>query len=816
MRGVLADLRFALRTLARSPGFSAAAVLTLALGIGANTTVFTVVRAVLLASLPYPHAGRLVEVRETVGPEKPGGVSYPNYIDWLAENSVFDGMAAYAVREVTISGQEAARRVRAELVTPGYFDLLGAAAIQGRLFSPEENKTAEAHPVVVISAGLWQRHFGADPGAIGRAVTINGAVYTIIGVAEKRFEGYSGRVDIWLPITMHPALSPRLAQVDFLASRDIHWHRVLARLKPDIPLERAQAEMDTIAARLAAAYPQANAKRGVRITPVRESLTAELRPALIALFAAAGFVLLIACINVASLLMVRSWARTREIGVRVALGARQRRLVRQLMTESLALTLLGGSAGLLLAVWGTGFLKSALPLDLPSFASVKLDWTVLAFALGAVTATGLALGAAPALHAWRPDVVAALREGGRGNTGSVRTQRARRVLVAGEIALTVVVLAGAGLMLKSLERMHAARVGFDPERLLTMRVDIPGHKYPGDAALRLIRQLVERAGQTPGVERAAATTVDPFLLAGMNRGFTIEGQPTLPPAEQDSVFFHSVTPGYFSTINVPVLTGRDFTLADDADAPGVIIVSEAFSRRYWPGEDPIGRRLKYGPRDSTQSWLTVVGMVRDVRFRDLRQDVSAEPAVYVPIAQTSVVPSVSLVARAHAAPASVLESLRTGIREIEPEAPIYSASTFEERLAELRKMTKSYTLLLSAFALVALLLAAVGIYGVTAFSVTHRTQELGLRMALGARPTDVLVSVLRQGLLTTAAGLGLGLAAASALTRAFESLLYEVRAGDPGVLAAVSAVLACVALAATYAPARRVTKIDPLSALRYE
>jgi putative ABC transport system permease protein len=815
METLFKDIRYGIRGLLKRPAFTAIVVITLGLGIGANTAFFSVVNAVLLRSLPYKDSGRLVVLWETVSKDRRNPTSYPNFLDWRAQNQSFEEMAAYAATDFSLAGQTQTDRIEGELVSEDYFSLLGVSAMQGRVFLSEENRTGNAQPVAVISYGCWQRRFGADSNLLNRTIKLNESALRIVGIMPQGFRGFSGTAEVWAPIAARDLLWPQTTRFNFLGSRDIHWHRAIGRLKPGVSLERAQADMDAIGARLAHDYPQANDKRGVQIALAQDYLVGKLRTPLLVLLGAVGFVLLIACANVANLLLVRAAGRSKEISIRLALGAGRRRLVQQLLTESLLLALWGGGVGLLFALWGTDVLVSILPITLPSFAAPQIDVRVFAFASLIAILTGLLMGLVPALQASQLNLNEWLKEGSK-SSGGQRRHHTRSLLVAAEIALALMLMIGAGLMLKSFQRLQQVDPGFKPDNLLTLRVDVPNQKYQGEQRARLGQQLIERAQALPGVESAAITFTDPFVFDGINLAYAIEGHAPLSPAERDSAFLHLISPNYFQTMGIPLLTGRDFALSDNLNAPGVVIVGDSFARRYWPGENAVGKRLKFAPDDPKSPWLTVVGVAGNIKFRSLRQDLAAETIIYQPNLQSNVVVSLSLLVRTKTDPKAMLTTLQEMVRDFDSDIPVYSMATMTDRLADQTTDVRSFAWLIGAFALLAVLLASIGIYGVMSYAVSQRTQEVGIRIALGAQSSDVLRLIIGQSLRVTLVGVIVGLLGAFAVTRSLSGLLFEVQPNDPSIFAFITVLLVGVALLACFIPARRATKVDPLVALRYE
>ncbi len=649
---------------------------------------------------------------------------------------------------------------------------------------------------------------------MGSTIKLNEAAFTVIGIMPEGFKGFSGEAEVWAPMMMRDALWPQTARYDFLRNRDIHWHRVIGRLKSSATLQGAQSEMEAIAAGLEQSYPKDNANRGALVVSARERLIGEARPALLVLFAAVAFVLLIACANVASLVLARAATRQREVAIRMALGAGRGRIIRQLLTESAIMAIAGGAAGLLVATWTIDLLVSVLPIELPRFAAVGIDRGVLLFTLAVSILTGLVLGAAPALQGSKPDLNQALKDGSR-SAGQGRGGRLRSAIVVAEIALALILMIGAGLMLKSFRQMREVDTGFKPEGLLTMRFDVPA-SYKGEERVRFGERVIERASSLAAVESAAITYTDMFVWNGINRGFTIEGGEPRPPGEADSVYFQDISPNFFATMGMPIITGRDFAASDDRSAPRVAVVSEAFARRYWPGGEAVGNRFKYGPADSKAPWITVVGVAGNIKFKDLRHDPINDPVVYVPLLQSEVVINLNVVARTSVDPASVAADLRAEIQKMDPAIPVYNVATVMERLSDQTAETRSYALLIGSFAALAMFLAIVGIYGVMSYSVTERTREIGVRMALGASSTNVLGLVVGRGMRLAALGVAFGLAGAFALTRLMSSLLFDVTATDPLTFALTSLIFVAVALAASFIPARRATRTDPMAALRCE
>ncbi|HEX8282764.1 MAG TPA: ABC transporter permease [Pyrinomonadaceae bacterium] len=805
------DFRYALRVLWKNPGFTAVAVVALALGIGANSAIFSVVNAVLLRPLPYQNPERLVMVWEENN--KSG---YPkdtpaaaNFVDWREQNQVFEGMAAVAEQDFNLTGAGEPERLSGRRVSADLFSLLGVAPHAGRTFAPEEDRPG-ANKVVVLSHGLWQRRFGADPTLIGKTLSLNGEPHTVVGVMPPRFQFPSRLDELWVPI----ALTPEQA-----ANRGRHYLEVVARLKPGVTVERAQAEMSTIAARLQQQYPQQNTNLGATVETMHEHLVGDIRPALLVLLGAVGFVLLVACANVANLLLARAATRQKEIAVRTALGASRLRLIRQFLTESVLLAALGGVLGLLLAVWGVSLLQNFIPEDISQVKDIAVNARVLGFTLGVSLLTGLVFGLAPALQASSFNLNETLKEGGRDSSAGSRGKRIRGALVVTEVAVSLVLLIGAGLLINSFLRLRGVDPGFKVDNLLTMSVVLPREKYPShERRTAFYRDLLARVESLPGVRSAAVTSWIPLAATqGDSIGISPEGHPDPLPGQgkRPTAVTRVVSPEYFDTMGIRLLQGRGFEDGRDrVDSPAVILISEAFARRFWPNESAVGKRVNAGDPNDPADWCEVVGVVRDVRQFELAAE--PKPQMYFSYTQAGFFLPRHLVVGTDADPLAVAGAVRKTVWEVDREQPVSNISTMRDVLSESLARERFSMLLLGVFAALALMLAAVGLYGVMSYTVAQRTREIGLRMALGARPSDVLRLVVGQGLRLALAGVVLGLLASFALTGLMKSLLYGVSATDPATLVTISLVLVAVALVASYIPARRATRVDPLIALRYE
>jgi putative ABC transport system permease protein len=797
------DVRYALRVFLKSPGFTLVALPALALGIGANTAIFSVVNAVLLRALPYPESERLVQL-QGVNPQAgitQSNMSVPDFADWQAQAQAFEQLAGFVTGGSLLVVGDEPERVRGTGVTEEFFPMLRTAALKGRALQRDDSAKGR-DPVVVLSYGLWRRRFGADPNVVGSSVTMGGKSTTVVGVMPPGFD-FPAQTEVWVPLALDPAQE----------RRDNRYLQVVARLKPDASIEQAQTQLDTINQRLSQTYAETNHGWNVRLTNLRESLVGALRTSLLVLLGAVAFVLLIACANVANLLLARATARRREIAVRVALGASRGRIIRQLLTESLLLSTAGGAAGLLLSVWLTELFVAISPANSPRFDEIRPDARVFAFTLGVTVLTGLVFGLAPALAASRTDLNETLKEGGRAGSAGSRRNRARSLLVVAEIALSFMLLAGAGLLIRSFMRLREVNPGLNPDGVLALRVSLLSTKYPtAQQKTEFYRQAVERIKSLPGVEAAGGVLTLPLGGDTFNvgRAFIREGRP-MTPEESASAAYLVATPDYFRTLQIPLVAGRAFTDQDTDHSPMVVIVNETMARQFWGGESPLGKRITIWrdekfPRE-------VVGVVGDTRPS---LDAPPAPQMYVPYAQDAGWNSLSLVVRSRVEPTALTASVRSEIRGLDKVLPIYNTKTMREVLSASVAQQRSSTLLVTAFAAVALLLALIGIYGVAAYYVTQRTHEFGVRMALGAQASDIFRLVVRQGMALAGIGVGLGLVAALALTRAMTTLLFGVKPSDPLTFAAVALLLAAVALVACYIPARRATKVDPMIALRYE
>jgi predicted permease len=806
MRTLWQDLRYGARMLLKNPGFTLIAALTLALGIGANTAIFSVVNGVLLSSLPYPNPEQLAMVwcdnkRQGIPDDI---TSYPNFVDWRDRNKTFQGMAGMTSgrNNLTGTGSEP-EEISDANVSINFFQLLGVNPVLGRVFTAEE-ETPGRDKVVVLSYSLWQRRFGGNPGILNQSILLNDEQRVVVGVMPPGFQ-FPERTDVWGPL----AVDDRMRQ-----ARGAFFLPVVGRLKPGVTRAQAQADLDVIVKQIEQQFP-AMAGYGANVVPILENTVGPIRRALIILSFAVMFVLLIACANVANLLLARAAVRQREVALRAALGAGRWRIVRQLLTESTLLAVLGGALGVLLAWWGLRLLVDISATIIPRIENIRLDGRVFWFTLGLSLLTGLIFGLAPALQTTHFKLSEMLKEGGRtGSGGGRRAQRIRGVFIVVEVALTLALLAGAGLLVRSFWRLQNIDTGFKPDHLLTLRVTLWGSKYrTGADAVSFYGRLQERLAALPGVASASAASAIMLPKLANSGGFTIENRPRDPNEPGLELPFDCVQPNYFQTMGIPLLQGRAFTSADTRESPRVAIVNETFVKKYFQNEDPIGRRFTFGGGGPNARWITIVGVVRDTKRQGVDRPVRIES--WMPLAQRPD-GSMEVVLRTTGDPLALSNAVREAVWSLDRDLPLPSIQTMEHILSERIARQRLNMRLLVLFALVALILAAVGIYGVMSYSVTQCTQEIGIRMALGAQASDVLRMVVWRGMSLTLIGVALGLAAALALTRVMKNLLFDMSTTDPVTFAAIAALLTAVAFVACWIPARRATKVDPMVALRYE
>ena len=810
MQTLLADIRFGARMLLKSPMMTFIALLALTLGIGANTAIFSVVNAVLLRSFPYADAERLVLVWE----KRQGGrtdqnvINLGNFSDWKEQNNVFTDMAVFFDRTFNLTSDGEPEEVPGQLATPNMFSLLGTNAVLGRTFADDEGGSVESR-VIVISYGLWQRRFGGDPNVIGRQITLSERPATIIGVMPAGFGWHIQKgtqatkpADIWIswPITNE------------MRTRRGRFASAVARLKPGVTPDQAQREMDTIGARLAQQYPEFNTSWGINVVPLRTQFTGEIRRPLLILLGAVGFVLLIACANVANLLLARASSRRKEIGIRAGLGANRWRITRQLLTESLMLSLIGGAMGVLVAWWGTKALVALSPPALIDLKSVSVSLPVLVFTLGLSTITGIVFGLVPALEATHFDLHDSLKEGGKGVGGSSGSHRVRNLFVVTQVALALVLLIGAGLLVKSFNRLQSVDPGFNSNNVLTMRVSLPPRKYDTDPkVIAFFQQAIERMETIPGVEAVGAINTAPFTGLYAGTGVDVDGQ-KLPPDQELHTGVCVTDANYFQTMQIPLKLGRLYTEQEATEMRHVVLVNETFVKKNLRGQNPLGRRLTIYMKEENVP-TEIIGVVAD--HKQLGLDVAIEPVVYWPHPEL-VYSGMTLMLRTGTDASAFGPAARNVIRSLDPQQPIGEVSTMESLLSTSVARSRFSASLLTVFSFVALVMAAVGIYGVMSYSVLQRTHEIGVRMALGAQRLDVLKLVVKKGVILGLAGVAAGLAASFGLTRLISTLLFEVTATDAATFAVVSVGLFLVTLLACYIPARRATRVDPLKALRYE
>ena len=820
MDTLLKDLKHALRMLRQSPGFTVTAIAALALGIGANTAIFSVIDTVLLKPLPYPEPDRIVELLNATPQGNFPGASVPKYNIWRAQTQVLEDVAAFDFGGpgINISGGDRPEQLQGIHVSYEFFGLFGAKPVLGRTFSKEEDRPRGGN-VVVLSNGLWQRRFGSDPHITGKAVTLGGESYTIIGVLAPGFSFNNPPADIFLPF-----------QADPNSVQQAHYFSAAARLKPGIGLGTAQASLKLAAEEFRRKFPDGGSGPRVSFTvePLQQVIVRNVRPALLILLGAVGCVLLIACANVANLLLARATGRAREIAIRAAIGAGRGRIIRQLLTESVFLSVIGGIVGLAVGSAGVRALLAVNPGNIPRIgengAAVTLDWRVLLFGLGLAFLTGVIFGLFPALHASRADLSITLKESGARSGASLRQNKARSLLVVSEMALAIVLLVGAGLLIRTFAALHSVNPGFDPHNVLTMYTSLTGSRFDQTAPIAgMARQAIERIEALPGVEAAAASCYLP-LEGGLGLGFSIAGRPDGGEQSQGGAGWAYVTPRFFDVFKVPVVRGRGFTERDAAGAPGVVLINEAMARRFWPHENPIGQRITIGEGMGpafAESAREIIGVVGDARDGGLNQDPGNE--MFVPLSQVrdgvmalnNRFMPITWVVRTKVAPPSLADPIQRIFQQA-ADLPVWHIRTMDQVVVQSTAREQFNTLLLGVFAFVAILLASIGLYGLMAYSVEQRTLELGIRLALGADPAALYKMIVGQAMMLAVAGIVIGLAAAYGLTRLMATLLFGVKPADPMVFVSVATLLGAVAFTASYIPARRAVGIDPAVALRYE
>jgi putative ABC transport system permease protein len=805
---MLRDLRYACRMLVKTPGFTAIAILAVALGIGASTTMFSAINALLLRPMPLMQdQERLVHISQyfTKLPEQNAGMTFPDYLEFKKQATTLEGIAAIQEATFIISGGDKPERYLGGQISADAFSFLGVQPILGRLFRPEEDQL-NAPPVALLGYEVWQKHFAGDKSVVGKTIPINGKQATVVGVMPKGWR-FPEVCDLWMPLQFSEKDNPR---GNFFLD-------AIGKVKKGVTIEQARAEMEAIAARLAAQYPETNTGTSVHVKPFREEMVKDFKTLTFLVMGAVLFVHLIACANVANLLLARGATRTKEIGIRLALGAGRGQIVRQLLTESLVLGLAGSALGLIFAVWGVDLMVTALPNEIPYWLNFNFDGRVFAFALGIGAISSVLFGLLPALQSSNPQLVDVLKEGGRGGGGGAKGQRVRNSLVVAEVALALVLLIGAGLMMRSFMHLQKTDIGMDPSRTLTFRVGLPEAQFPDkDAAVRFFEQVIPKLAALPGVEGAGATAALPASGNVGYSAFVLEGEPE-PKELQDARNMRQIdiTPGYFQTARVPLLRGRDFTLADNKDAPHVTIIDENAARAWFPNQDPIGHQLRLlGKPGEPPKWATIIGVAKPVVYERLTNR-RPLPAAYFPQSQRYD-RFMSVMVRTKTDPSKFANLARSTVLAVNKDLPIYRVHTMDEIVAQSFWDRKFFGNLFTVFAGMALFLASLGIYGVMAYSVRQRTQEIGVRMALGAQTGDVLRLVTGQGLRLVLTGLVIGFVSAFFLAKLLAGSLHGISAHDPPSFAIVPTILFIVGLAACYLPARAAMRLDPMEALRYE
>ena len=811
MDTLIKDIRFGVRGLLKRPAFTAILILTLALGIGATTSIFSIVNAVILRRLPYQNADRIVAIEEFGLGGTKSQVTPANFLDWRAQNTVFEHLAAIHTQQANLNLSDQAERIDVAVTSANFFSVFGTQPQRGRFFIPSDEQAGHA-PVAVISNNLWQRHFGGDPQLAGKTISLDGKSYQVVGIAPPGFN-YPDKTEAWLPpLRLAPELNERM---DVTQVRGLGFLSTVALLKPGVSLSQAAGEMDTITSRLRQQYPDTNNRRFDRVVSLHKHLVGETRTMLWLLFGAVGFVLLIACANVANLLLARSASRQKEMAIREALGASRWRVMQQVLTESTMIALAGGVVGLGLAWWSVALIAKLLPQDFPRAGEITVDWRVLGFTLAASVLTGILFGLAPAIQLSGVETQESLKESGRGTAGSRRHNRLRNLLIVSEVALSVVLLAGAGLLFRTFLQLQSVQSGFDPQQVLTVRLSPSGANYKTDADYStFFGNVLQRISAIPGVKSAGLINTLP-LAKGPTAGFRIEGRPPATPDKWPSANYRSISPDYFRTMKIPMIAGRAFTEQDKDQSPRVIMINQALARENFANEDPVGKRINFGGIESNGQpvWWEIIGVAADVRNLELREEGS--PDIYFNYRQ-DLFAGMNVVIRTTVEPQSLSSAVRFAVAEVDRNTPVSDVKTMEHLVSESVTQPRFNLFVLSVFGFIALMLSAAGIYAVTAYSVAQRTHEVGIRMALGAQRMDVLKLIVGGGMALIAGGIIIGLVTSVALTRLLNSLLFGVSATDPLTFAAITLALAAVALFACYIPARRAMKVDPLVALRYE
>ena len=815
MDTLLRDIRYGCRMLLRTPGFTLVAVATLALGIGANTTIFSLIDAVLLRPWPFLQSDQLVAVHTTEVREHVqfGSASYPDFLDWRAQNRSFQDLAAYTTDHMTLTGRGDAVQLNTVTASAGLFSLLGASPAQGRRFTPQEDQ-AGAPLLVIVSHRFWESRLASDPSIVGKAITLNSRPYTVVGVMPAGFNFPIGAAAIDLWTTMARDLTPiNASDTPMGVQRGAHYLDVIGRLKSGVSLQSAQVDLGTIQSAINQQHPE-NRPKGINVIPEVDRLVGETRRALLILFGAVGLVLMIACANVANLLLARTNARHKEITVRVAVGARRSEIVRQLLTESVLLSLAGTVPGIVLAIFGIDLCTSLVSDKLPRISESGLNFQVLGFTALVAMITGIAFGLVPALQASRLDLNRSLNEGGRSGSDSTRRSRVRDALIVSEVGIAMVLLVGAGLLFQNLFRLSRLNPGFSADHAITFGLEPSGLRYSDDQRTRLYRDLVAEIKTVPGVRSASAVFPLPLSHNGVGTSLEIAGVPA-PVRQRPAISVSLAAPGYFETMGIPLLRGRLFNEHDDAQSAPVAIVNQALAERCFPGENPIGKRVRpsvwHDQGDGPM--FEIVGVVADVKQEKLPGP--SRPMLYQPDAQDPF-GQLSLIVRTAVSPESIVPSLREKVRVLDKDLPLVDVKTLDEYVSDSLSQSRFQTILLVSFAVLALILTAVGLYGVISYSVSQRNHEIGVRLALGAQRSDILRLVVRQGMVLSLVGVGFGLIASFGVTRVMSTLLVEIHATDPATFLVIPALLMAVALAASYIPARKAMNVDPVLALRYE